>query len=105
MRATKRNAEYLGCCCWYYCDDWPTACGEIMNKSRREDLWSKHTSDHKPAPGTPFASGGSIGAMQQSCIRCGVHRPPSVLEADKQMRYQKRCIDRELCATARGGKS
>ena len=73
--------------------------------TRRQDLWSKHTTDHPASPGTPFVSGGSIGAMQQSCIRCGVHRSLAALQADVRMRYQKRCIDRELCATAQGGKS
>jgi len=76
-----------------------------MSKIRQSDLWSKHTSDHPPSPGSPFASGGHTGAMQQSCIRCGVHRLPTALEADTRMRYQKRCIDRAECATARGGKS
>jgi hypothetical protein len=74
-----------------------------MTKPRREDLWSKHTSDHKPSPGTPFASAGHMGAMQQSCIRCGVHRLPAELQADVRVKFQKRCIDRELCAVARGG--
>ena len=73
--------------------------------TRKQEIWSKHTTDHKPSPGTPFASGGHVGAMQQSCIRCGVHRSLAALQADKQIKYQKRCIDRELCATARGGKS
>jgi hypothetical protein len=72
--------------------------------TRKQDLWSKHTSDHPPSPGTPFQSAGHMGAMQQSCIRCGEHRPPTKLQADTRMRYQKRCIDREACATARGGK-
>jgi len=76
-----------------------------MSRVRQSDLWSKHTSAHAPSPGTPFASGGHTGAMQQSCIRCGVHRSPVALQADKQIKYQKRCIDRELCATARGGKA
>ena len=49
------------------------------------------------------ASTGTCG--MQSCIRCGSHRLPSELESDTRMRYQKRCIDRELCATALGGKS
>lgn len=71
--------------------------------TRKREIWSGH--DKRPsAPGSPFGS--SIGsAPQQSCIRCGVHRPLSGLEADRQIKHQKRCIDREACATARGGKS
>lgn len=73
--------------------------------TRPRENWSCHDKRHPEAPGTPFQSAGHMGAMYQSCIRCGVHRPPSELESDARMRYQKRCIDREACATARGGKA
>lgn len=71
--------------------------------TRPRENWSCHDKRHPAAPGSPF--GGTHGAApQQSCIRCGVHRSLPDLEADKQVKYQKRCIDREACATARGGK-
>lgn len=38
-----------------------------------------------------------------SCIRCWAHRGLSLLEKDDRFRGQRRCIDREACAVARGG--
>ena len=72
--------------------------------SRARETWSIHDKAPSAAPGSPFGSAHGL-ALKLSCIRCGVHRPPAELEADTRMRYQKRCIDRETCATARGGKS
>jgi hypothetical protein len=73
--------------------------------TRKQEPWSCHDKRRPESPGTPFQAAAHMGAMQQSCIRCGVHRSPAALESDTRMRYQKRCIDREACATARGGKS
>jgi hypothetical protein len=73
--------------------------------TRKQEPWSCHDKRHQGSPGTPFQAAAHMGTMQQSCIRCGVHRSPAALESDKQIKYQKRRIDRELCATARGGKS
>ena len=72
-----------------------------MSKPRRSELWSKHTAiPQSAAPGSPFA-----GHMMLSCMRCGSHRIQAALEKDAMFRGQRRCTDREICATARGGKS
>lgn len=72
--------------------------------TRARETWSCHDKRHPASPGSLFGSTHGS-ALQMSCIRCGTHRSPADLETDKQIKYQKRCIDRELCATARGGKS
>ena len=69
---------------------------------KRKEIWSCHDKRHPKAPGSQF--GDTYGApLQMSCIRCGVHRLPAELQADARIKFQKRCIDRELCAVARGG--
>lgn len=74
--------------------------------TRRADLWSKHTNSvHTPAPGSPFASANSMGALHRSCIRCGTHRPLSTLVTDVRARNQMRCADREQCASAQKGRA
>lgn len=71
---------------------------------KRREFWSIHDKHPDQSAGSPFGSTHGL-ALQMSCIRCGIHHPPAALEADRQIKYQKRCIDRELCAVARGGKS
>lgn len=55
-------------------------------------------------PYIPRPSGTGLCAAM-TCIRCLQPRPLSALVTDPKIRGQKRCIDFELCATARGGKS
>ena len=68
--------------------------------SRARETWSCHDKRHPESPGSPFGA-----ALRVSCIRCGVHQLPAALETDRQIKYQRRCIDRKQCDTARGGKS
>lgn len=73
--------------------------------TRKHEIWSRHSEpDRAPAAGSPFGETHGMN-MRLSCIRCGIHRLPADLQADKMFKNQKRCIDREACATARGGKS
>lgn len=79
-----------------------------MTRPRKSEMWSRHTDvPNPPAPGSPFLGVGVNGTLTRSCCRCGIHRSIDQMEADKHplFKHQKRCIDREICATARGGKS
>lgn len=70
--------------------------------SRARETWSCHDKRNPESPGSPFERGHPL---RVSCIRCGVHRPRAEMESDVRIKHQRRCIDREQCATARGGKS
>lgn len=75
---------------------------------RKDEIWSKHTNIVHPASGgAPFVStDGRTGAPLKSCTRCGAARLPAALEMDRPLgQYARRCRDREMCATAREGKS
>ena len=70
--------------------------------SRDCKTWSFHDKRHPSPPGSPFERGNP---PRVSCIRCGEHRLQTGMETDVRIKHQRRCIDRKLCATARGGKS
>ena len=72
--------------------------------TRARETWSCHDKRHPEAPGSPF--GATHGApLRMSCFRCGMHMPSAQLQPEKRVPFQKRCIDREACATAQGGGS
>lgn len=72
-----------------------------MSRVRQDELWSPHAhAPAKPSAGSPFERGHPL---RVSCIRCGVHRPRAEMESDVRIKHQRRCIDREMCASARKG--